>query len=351
MSRPLTMRACRRWERGLVSSLLLLSFCLPTVCRAADEPHWNEYHSEHFSVFSNAGDKKGREVALRFEQMRAVLGQLLMRKKLNMPVPLTIFVLKDDQQFYKMAPLRNGQPITAPGFFVPGEDHQFIVLNGFEEESWRAVAHQFAHLFLNYNYPITQPWFDEGFAEYFSSIRPDNKQVEMGSDPELALAYTQDTLGNQSEVRNPPKSLTELLKGWVWLSVPDLFTMAHDTSNYQEGPHRTLFYAQSWMVMHYLLNKEKLEATGKYFDLVQNQKVPVDDAIQQAYGMSVAQFDKAVKDYFHSLAPLFQDQDAAQQPGAMNNRPELFHFAAPMGPDEVAITVRPVSETDARAQL
>ena len=89
-----------------------------------------------------------------------------------------------------------------------------------EEEPWRAVAHDFAHLMLNYNYPPTQGWFDEGFAEYFSSIRLDNKQVDMGSDPELGSSYTEDLLGNQTEARNPPKSLTELLSSWVWLSIP-----------------------------------------------------------------------------------------------------------------------------------
>jgi len=337
---------------GFALALLLIFVCSlgSSLVRAA-EPQWLELRSAHFTVITDAGDKKGREVVLRFEQMRSVFGQLLMRRRLNMPVPLTIFALKDDQRYYAMAPLQDGKPIGAPGFFVPGEDHQFIVLNVFEEESWRAVAHDFAHLLLNYNYPPTQPWFDEGFAEYFSSIRLDNKQVEIGSDPELSGSFTSDVLGNQNEVRNPAKSLTELLAGWVWLSIPDLVTMAHDTSGYQEGTHHTLFYAQSWMVMHYLLNKDKLEATGTYFGLVQNQKVPVEQAVEQAYGMSTAQFDKVVKDYFHSLTQLFQDQEAARQPGAVNNRPELHQFAAPVGPDDISINAKPIPEGDARAQL
>jgi tetratricopeptide (TPR) repeat protein len=330
-----------------VASLLVLR---PLSAFAA-EPQWQEIRSAHFDVVTDAGEKKGREVAMRFEQMRAVFGQLLVRQKLHMPVPLTIFALKDDKRFYQMAPLHDGQPISAPGFFVPGEDHQYFVLNVFEEDSYRAVAHDFAHLLLNYNYPPTQGWFDEGFAEYFSSIRLDNKQVEIGSDPELGFPSSENVLGNQNAVRNPPKSLTDLLSSWVWLSVPDLFTMQHNTSNYQEGTHRTLFYAQSWMTMHYLLNKEKLPETGTYFDLVQNQKVPVESAIQQAFGITPAQFDKAVKDYFHSLTQLVQDQDAARQPGAFNNRPELFHFASPVGFEEMGTETKPVTDADASARL
>ena len=338
--------------RPLASAALVLltTLLLPSNLKAA-ELQWQQFRSAHFTLVTDAGEKKGREIILRFEQMRAVFSQLLSRNKPKMPVPLTIYALKDDKRFFQMAPLRNGQPISVPGFFVPGEDHQFIVLNAFEEEPWRAIQHQFAHLMLNYNYPPTQPWFDEGFAEYFASMRLDNKQFEIGNDPELTSNYTEDLLGNQTEAHNPPKSLTELLGGWVWLSLPDLFTMKHDTSSHQEGSHRTLFYAQSWMVMQYLINKEKLPETGTYFGLVETQHVPVEEAIQQAYGMSAAQLDKAVKDYFHSLSQLKQDADAARRPDAAPNRPQIYHFPAPIGPDELAAEMKIVPQADAEAQL
>src|SRR5438309_8808923 len=127
-------------------ALLLLTLSLRT--QAATEPPWLELRSAHYTVITDAGEKKGHEVALRFEQMRAVFASLLAKDRLHLPVPLTILALKNDQAFYQMAPLRQGQPISVPGFFVPGDDQNFIVLNLFEEESWRAVAHDFAHMFL-----------------------------------------------------------------------------------------------------------------------------------------------------------------------------------------------------------
>src|SRR5439155_23148733 len=134
--------------------------------------------------------------------------------------------------------------------------------------------------------------------EYSSSLRHAQKEAQMGSDPELSRAWQEDLIGNQTEVRNPPESLTALLSTQAWMTIPDLFTMRHNTANYQEGSHNTLFYAESWIVMHYLLNKNKLSETGTYFGLAQNQKMPVEQAIQQAYGMSSSQLEQAVKDYF-----------------------------------------------------
>src|SRR5580704_13317358 len=182
-----------------------------------------------------------------------------------MSMPIDIIALKSDKEYEAVAPLRDGKPIDAPGVFIAGGDRIFIVLDVFEDESWRAVAHQFAHYLLNYNYPPTPAWFDEGFAEYFSSMRLDSKQVQLGADPELGLTWKQDLIGNQLEQRNLPKSLTDLLSGPVWLSMQDLFAIKHNMANYQEGSHSTLFYAQSWITMHFLLNTNRLPQTGMLF--------------------------------------------------------------------------------------
>jgi tetratricopeptide (TPR) repeat protein len=327
-------------------------FCAGYPASAASEPPWLEIRSAHFTVITDAGEKKGREVALRFEQMRAVFANLLTKERLNQSVPLTILAFKNDKSYYQVAPLRQGQPIDVPGFLLPGEDQDFIVLNLFEDESWRAVAHDFAEMLLNYNYPPAQGWFDEGLAEYFSSIRVDNKQVEIGGDPELRPSLNEDLAGNQRETQ-PPKSLTELLGAQVWLPLPDLFALKHDTSARNQGSHHTLYYAESWIVMHYLLHEHKLPETGTYFDLVLNQHVPVEDAIQKAYGMTAAQMEQAVKDYFHAQTALLTALDAARQTSADTAYPAdatgQYRFPVPVGPDDSAMTSKPMPEADERA--
>ena len=342
----------------LLSALGMCLFGFLTPAPAADQPAWLEIHSAHFTVITDAGDKKGREVALRFEQMRAVFANLFTKDRLNQSVPLTILAFKNDKSYYQVAPLRKGpaddvQPIDAPGFFLPGEDQHFIVLNLSEEESWRAVAHDFAHMLLNYNYPPAQGWFDEGLAEYFSSIRVDNRTVEIGGDPELRPTLAQVVSTNQQDA-NPAKSLTEILGAQAWIPLPELLMTKHDTSTYAEGTHRTLFYAESWIVMHYLLHEKKLPETGTYFGLVLNQHLAVEDAIQKAYGMSSVQLEQAVKDYLHGQTALIASiggQKTQGVAGPVNSAsPDQFYrFPTPVGPDDMAITSKPFPEVDERA--
>ena len=240
--------------------------------KTKDELKWIEVHTAHFSVITDAGDKRGREVALRMEQMRALFGQLLLKDKLKMSVPITVIAFKSDKRYGTVAPAKQNM---AGGFYVPGSDRVYIVLNLFETDPWRAIAHPLAHYLLNYNYPPAQGWFDEGLAEYFGSIQI-GKQVAIGGDPELAPEWHEDIFDELRRDPNVPQSLTQLVSSPVWLSMLDLFTMKHDGSGTREGTHNTLYYAQSWMVVHYLLNKNKMPEAGTYFDLVLNQKVPVE---------------------------------------------------------------------------
>jgi tetratricopeptide (TPR) repeat protein len=294
-------------------------------------PKWIRVSSAHFSVLTDAGEKKGREASLRLEQMRDIFSQLFLKAKLQLPEPLDVIALQSDEEYIRVAPFRQRQPISAPGFFLPGDDRNYIVLDLAAEDSWRAVSHDFARLLLNFNYPPTQDWFDEGFAQYFSSLRLSDNQAEVGGDPTQNLPWNHAVQG---------QSFAELLSR-PWLAMPELFTMRPGPAGYPP-----MFYAQSWMVMHYLLHQNKLSDAGAYFGLVQIRKVPVEQAIQQAFGMSAAQFEQAVKDYFHSFPP---SSPAQSKSGATSSGGQLSQFPAPLGPLDVGGSVQDVVDAQAQA--
>ncbi len=329
--------------------VLLVAVSLPLASFAKDEAKWLDVHTTHFSVLTDAGEKRGREVALRMEQMRAVFGQLIAKQKLNMSIPITVIALKSDKQYGEIAPDKLS---FSKAFYVPGYDRIFIVLNLFEIDPWRSIAHPLGHYFLNYNYPPVQGWFDEGMAEYFGAVQID-KEVNIGGDPELAPEWHEDVMFNAVR-RDPnvPQSLTQMASSPVWISMQDLFTMKHDSSGRNEGSHNTMYYAQAWLVMHYLINKKKLPEVGTYFDLVQNKKVPVDKAMVQAFDMTPDQMEAEVRKYLDSMGGVGRALDESKKPTGnigMIQQPE--HFPVPFDADQLGATVTQVPDAEARAVL
>src|ERR1700727_652657 len=150
----------------------------------AGEPQWVEVRSPNFSVVTDAGEKRGREVAMRFEQMRAVFGSLLVKANVNLPIPLQIVAFRNTKELRQVSPLFNGKPTEVSGLFQGGSDRSFIMLDMSVENPWVVVFHEYAHQLMNGNLKGEfDPWFEEGFAEYFSSIEVDGNEARVGKIP------------------------------------------------------------------------------------------------------------------------------------------------------------------------
>ncbi len=247
----------------------------------AGDPQWVEVRSPNFSVITDAGEKRGRDVALHFEQMRSVFGTLFTKAHVNLPVPLQIVGFRNSKEMQQVAPLFNGKPIELAGLFQGGDDRSFIILDMSVEDPWTTVFHEYAHRLLDGNTSFrTDPWFEEGFAEYFSSIEVDDKQARVGKIPEQTY---------------------RILQQMGWMKVSDLFRVQQNSKTYNESSdHRTTFYVESGLMVHYLYDNHMLAKVAVYFDALINQKKPVEQAIQAAFGMTAEQFDTALGDYLRS---------------------------------------------------
>ena len=117
----------------------------------AGEPQWVEVRSPNFSVVTDAGEKRGREVAMRFEQMRGVFGALMTKANVNLPVPLQIVAFRNTKEMRQVAPLFNGKPTQLAGLFQGGSDRSFIMLDMSVENPWVVVFHEYAHQLMNGN--------------------------------------------------------------------------------------------------------------------------------------------------------------------------------------------------------
>ena len=268
-----------RWFFREFFPLVLTLSALPIA--SASDSQWIEIQSPHFSVVTDAGEKRGRETAMRFEQMRSVFGTLMTRATVNLPIPLQIVAFRNSREFRQFTPLWNGKPVQLAGLFQGAEDRSFIMLDMSTESPWSVVFHEYAHQLMNGVLTArVDPWFEEGFAEYFSSIEVDSKEARVGKIPEDEYLVLQQE---------------------GMMKVADLFRVQQNSSTYNEsGSHRTIFYAESGMVMHYLYDNNLIPKLSQYFDLKRGKNVPVEDAFQQSMGLSTAEFDKVLRNYVSS---------------------------------------------------
>jgi tetratricopeptide (TPR) repeat protein len=292
--------------------LAILTLC--SICSFAGDPQWVEIRSPNFSVITDAGDKRGRDVALHFEQMRAVFGTLMIKANVNLAVPLQIIAFRRSKEIRQMAPVFNGKPTEMAGLFQGGDDRCFIMLDMSVDNPWYVVFHEYAHQLMNGNLSArTDPWFEEGFAEYFASIQVDNKEARVGKIPE-------DTY--------------RVLQQMGMMRVADLFRVQQYSKTYNESEsHRNVFYAESGLLVHYVYDNQLMLKVGEYFDATINRKRPVELAVQQAFGMTPEQFDKVLRNYLQS------------------GRYKYYPIPTPSGIVAANFTETPVTFADARSVL
>ena len=93
-----------------------------------------------FTDFTDAGEHRGREIAMRLEQMRGVFGTLMVKANVNLPVPLPIVAFGNGAELRQFVPPWNGKPTQVASLFQGGDDRGFIMLDLGVENPWAVVS-------------------------------------------------------------------------------------------------------------------------------------------------------------------------------------------------------------------
>src|SRR5262249_51768578 len=134
------------------------------------------------------GEKRGRETAMRFEQMRGVFAEMVVDANVSIPTRLQIVAFRNTRELRQFAPMWNGKPTAVAGLYEQGADRHFILLDLYVENPWSVVFHEYAHLLLHaMAREETEQWFQEGFAEFFATTQIDDKQALVGKVRESTL--------------------------------------------------------------------------------------------------------------------------------------------------------------------
>jgi tetratricopeptide (TPR) repeat protein len=264
----------RTGRRGVLAVCLNLS--VSAVVSAADrDTRWIEVRGPHFTVYSNGDLKHAVQVVSQFESIRDLFRRLWPRARLDPSRPIVILAAKDESSLRALMPEfweRKGG-VRPSGLFVRAEDKHYIALRtdladefeAWEENPYHVVYHEYAHLLLDLNFGRLPAWVNEGLAEFYGATIIGREESERGK---------------------PLRSHIYLLRERAHLPLERLLKVDYGSPEYQEESRATVFYAQSWALVHYFLLGDKgahSQAFVNYIDLLRKE-VADDDAARQAFG-------------------------------------------------------------------
>ena len=298
------------YRRATVFCLLMCS--LFQAKSWAGNASWVQVRSPNFTVYTDAGEKRGRDVALHFEQMRAVFGALFEKAKVSTSQPMYILAFRNNKEFRSVCPIWKGKAEDLAGFFQQGDGVIYIALDLSTEETWQVVFHEYGHFLLNSNSTQMPPWFDEGFAQFFQTVKIDGKNFVFG---------------------DIPPGTAQVLQQYSWLPVDQLFSVGHDSPFYNESNRQTIFYAESWLAFaHYWFNSPMQKQMMAYLE-IEGAGVPAKEAIQRAFGMNARTLDGDLQTFYRT------------------GRLRLYRNPMPSGLDNLPVQVTSVNDTDTRARI
>jgi Tfp pilus assembly protein PilF len=261
-----------------IFAFLLLSF-LPVTATFKDT--WIEVRSPNFQVISNAGDKEARKLADQFEQFREVFHTTFPQLRVDLGKPLIIFAVKNEDSLKALIPAywESKGHLRPAGIYAPGEERHYVAVRTdvATENPYEIVYHEYTHAIMNLNFRGLPVWLNEGFAEFYGNSVIRDKDVEIGK----VAPYHLQTLREQRLI-----------------PIDALLLADQSSPYYNEANRATVFYAESWAIVHYLMldpdarDRKLLSSFLSDWDASGNQL----EAAQKSFG-DLKKFGSAMESY------------------------------------------------------
>jgi Tfp pilus assembly protein PilF len=250
--------------------LLLCVLCAAPCTQAwAASEQWFQVTSPHFTVVTDSSDKQGRHILDQFERMRWLFQTLFPKSKVDPSNPIVVLALRNAKSFQSLEPavyLAKGQ-ITLGGLFLSARDTNYVLLrlDAEGDHPFAVIYHEYTHLQFKDAAGWMPLWLNEGYAEFIQNTEIRNKEVYLGeASPEDIFYLRQNRL----------------------LPLPVLFKVDHASPYYHEEEKASVFYAESWALVHYLEITDRQNETNRlrdYINLVSQHQDPV-TAAETAFG-------------------------------------------------------------------
>lgn len=249
--------------------------------------NWIKVESSNFIFYSNVSEKNTIDYMKKLERfnftINALYGSL---KNEGSHDKFKIYFVRSHSDLEKISPKLQKEivgfvkqcPTGLSGFSL--YDGERVVdsknlLRADENSSLATMFHEYSHIFMfnkmGANFP---PWYVEGFAEYYGSMRINDTNAFVG----MPLVERYYVIENE-----------KLLK-WS-----DIISENHNITEKDEN--QSAFYAQSWLLTHFTSSTDELsKKMAKFLDARTNGEDKI-AAFEKIFGLEVSKLDKILRNY------------------------------------------------------
>lgn len=241
-------------------------------------PTWHVVRGEFFDLYSNSGKAAAVDAAVWLEQFRRTVGALWKIEPADVR-RATIVQFRSEKEYSQY---RLGK--YSGGFFFRNEACSVMAYhdeNG-TEAAQLLVQHEAVHWLLASRRTRIPAWLNEGLAELYSTFSISGDTCRLFQADEQNLRWLKQNGLASLEIA-------------VAQERPDV--------DYDDREKVRDFYAQAWVLTHYLLCSTDVKDGGekviRYLALLQ-QGVPRRDAFEPAFGMTFDKMQRAISVYLNS---------------------------------------------------
>ena len=259
--------------RAFIRALILLLAASGCASPPTSDAGWLEARSANFSLYTTLDEARARELIEHLELFRAAILVLTRVPDVRPHVSTEIYAFRSQSDYRPFQPFEN-----SVGFFVQTLRVNYLALTADANaaEARETLYHEYTHFVIRNegtgHYPL---WFEEGFADFLSSLDVRGANVRIGVPPEgraNSLSY------------GTPLSWTRVLRARSY-----------------EGFDRTelqMFYAQSWLLVHHLAlgGGNAIARLPRYVERIES-RVPEEQAFREAFGIEVADLGPRLTKY------------------------------------------------------
>ena len=213
--------------------------------------------------------------------MRAMFHTAFPTFRVDVSQPIYIIAAKNEAALKLLMPeyWEAKGHVHPAGLYSQGEDKDFVALqvDAQGNNPYHVIYHEYTHALLHLNFNGLPLWLDEGLAEFFGNSTLGEKESRTGTVDADTLTFLQ-----QNRL----------------IPIQTLLEVDHTSQYYNEANHASVFYAESWAVVHYLMmnpearQRQLLAKFSDTWDRTQNQL----QAAQETFG-DLKRFGDMIESY------------------------------------------------------